>query len=394
MPPKPEAAATAPNRTLASEASSHLVQLSLAGLLAAISWFLAVEQPKLAQVGGLIRNVQLLQQRTEDLQAQLDITVQEIARVEKASPAGLQASSMQVFQREYEERIVGVRTIVEDVQRQVALERKQREEHREHDRDIVGQLSQHLKWLDKQVHTVREEMDSASRLERANALLEGRLPSDFLRPAGGGAHESGEMGQARSTQQGESKPAAEAEAQPATGGLVELRDGDFSKLLRDGDSWVVMFYAPWCGHCTAAAPVFQQAALQAPVHFARIDAAAHPEVAQSEGISGFPTIRFYSKGKVVRCEVCVHISCTLYLMRSMLTPSIQNRTQDGERTVRELLDFARGENCTAEIGFACKIHNTNAVSSGDNDFERDIDPRYTNIVRMNNGLLLNVYACT
>lgn len=346
MPPKPEAAASAPNRTLAAEASGHLVQLSLAGLLAAISWFLAVEQPKLAQVGGLIRNVQQLQQRTEDLQSQLDIAVQEIARVEKASPAGLQASSMQVFQREYEERIVGVRTIVEDVQRQVTLERKQREEHREHDRDIVGQLSQHLKWLDKQVHNVREEMDSASRLERANALLEGRLPSDFIRPAGGSTHESEEMGQVRSssTPQSESKPALEAEAQPATGGLVELRDGDFGKLLRDGDSWVVMFYAPWCGHCTAAAPVFQQAALQAPVHFARIDAAAHPEVAQSEGISGFPTIRFYSKGKVVRCEVCMPISCTHYLMRSMLTPLLQNRTHDGERTVRELLDFARGEN--------------------------------------------------
>jgi hypothetical protein len=304
MPPRTAEAPAARKAPLEGEASSQLVQLSLAGLLAAVAWFLAVEQPKLAQVGGLVRNVQLLQQQTKDLRVQLDMAGQEIERVERASPTGLQATSMQVFQREYEERIVAVRSIVEDVQRQVAAERRQREEHREHDRDIVGQLSQHLKWLDKQVHTVREEMDSANRLERANAMLEGRLPSDFARPTGdtatGGEQPAGQAGSAR-----ESSPAEDT--QPATGGLVELRDGDFQKLLREGDSWVVMFYAPWCAHCTAAAPAFQQAALQAPVHFARIDAAAHPAVAQNEGVTGFPTIRFYAKGVVVRCAACENL---------------------------------------------------------------------------------------
>jgi thiol-disulfide isomerase/thioredoxin len=297
MPPKPgEPAQAEPARrrdAMADEAASQLTQLTLFCLLAAIMWFVAVEQPKLEQVPRLLTTVQEMQKQSRDLKEQLATTNRELERVEKATPAGMQASSMKVFQREYEERVVAIRSIVEDVQRQLGAERKQREEHREKDRDIVGQLSQHLKWLDTQVKNLRDEVDSANRLEKANALLEGRLPAGFGQ-AGAEAEETEDSGGTQS---------AGADAQPATGGLVELRHGDFAKLLSEGDSWVVMFYAPWCGHCTAAAPAFQQAAIQAPVHFARLDAAAHPDVAQSEEVTGFPTIRFYSKGKVVRCGI-------------------------------------------------------------------------------------------
>ena len=352
MPPKPgdagPPAAAAPARrrdAMDAEAASQLTQLTLFCLLAAVMWFVAVEQPKLEQVPGLLATVKEMKKQARDLKEELAATNRELERVEKASPAGMQASSMKVFQREYEERATAIRSIVEDVQRQLGAERKQREEDREKDRDIVGQLSQHVKWLDTQVHNLREEVDSANRLERANALLEGRLPADFARPGGeaDGAGDSGDgnAGKAGAGPEGASSGAqsAGADVQPATGGLVELRHGDFPKLLREGDSWVVMFYAPWCGHCTAAAPAFQQAALQAPVHFARLDAAAHPDVAQSEGITGFPTIRFYSKGEVVRCESrCVFLrplprkdgSLTGGLGMFRVVPPRRNNTEHSE----------------------------------------------------------------
>lgn len=303
----PQTAAPPPVRrkeTLDQEASSQLMSLTLFGLLAVIVWFVAVEQPKLDQIAGLRQSVQQMQKEAKELKTQLASTDEEIKRVEKASPTGLQASSMRVFQKEYESRVLAIRDIVEDVQRLLGVERKQREEHREKDRDVVGQLSQHLRWLDKQVQNVREELDGANRLEKANAMLEGRLPSDFVRPKSDDTDDAEKTpiaGAQREVGGAASKGTeSAADVQAATGGLVELRHGDFPKLLHEGDSWVIMFYAPWCGHCTAAAPNFQQAALQAPVHFARIDAAAHPDIAQSEGITGFPTIRFYSKGKVVR----------------------------------------------------------------------------------------------
>jgi thiol-disulfide isomerase/thioredoxin len=320
--PKPEPVAPAATQKPKSrdgaemEASSQLTQLALFGLLAFVAWFVAVETPKLARIEGLLTSVQKLQKQNSELKSQLANLGKELDRVEKASPSGLQASSMKVFQREYEDRIAAIRGIVEDMQRQVSVDKKIREEHRSKDRDAVDELHRQLRLVDRQVLNLREEIDSAQRLEKANALLEGRLPADFGRPGGADAAKGEEEEEDEDAGAGSDENSSD-DIQEPTGGLVEFRRGDFDKMLREGDSWVVMFYAPWCGHCAAAAPDFQQAALQAPVHFARIDAEAHPDVAQSEGITGFPTIRLYSKGKVVR-------------------------THDGGRTVRELLDFARG----------------------------------------------------
>ena len=60
----------------------------------------------------------------------------------------------------------------------------------------MAQLSQHLKWLDKQVQNTREEVEAASRLERANAMLEGRMPppSEAKRDRAGARAGPGEPG--------------------------------------------------------------------------------------------------------------------------------------------------------------------------------------------------------
>ena len=252
MPPKPEVAAPPRKETLDQEASNQLMQLTLFGLLAIIVWFVAVEQPKLDQIAGLRQSVLQMQKQAKELKAKLASTDEEMRRVEKASPTGLQASSMKVFQKEYEQRVVAIRDIVDDVQRQLGVERKQREEIREKDREVVGQLSQHLKWLDKQVQNVREELDGANRLEKANAMLEGRLPTDFVRPYSRDVDGPAEPSVAGGTQ-GEGGNAqgvgSVADVQDATGGLVELRHGDFPKLLQDGDSWVkrpqLQILKPW-----------------------------------------------------------------------------------------------------------------------------------------------------
>ena len=50
----------------------------------------------------------------------------------------------------------------------------------------------------------------------------------------------------------------------------------------------------------AAEPDFQQAALQASIHFAKVDAVQHSEIAEKEGVKGFPTFKGYAGGRMVK----------------------------------------------------------------------------------------------
>lgn len=55
------------------------------------------------------------------------------------------------------------------------------------------------------------------------------------------------------------------------------------------------FYAPWCGHCQALTPAWEQAAkaLKGIVNIAAVDCDEHKSIAGEHGVQGFPTIKFF-----------------------------------------------------------------------------------------------------
>jgi len=61
---------------------------------------------------------------------------------------------------------------------------------------------------------------------------------------------------------------------------------------------MVEFYAPWCGHCKALEPEWNQAAadLKGKVKFAKVDATEEKNIAQQFGVSGYPTIKYFDYG--------------------------------------------------------------------------------------------------
>ena len=82
--------------------------------------------------------------------------------------------------------------------------------------------------------------------------------------------------------------------------VIELTDDNFDKLvLGSKDSWLVEFYAPWCGHCKNLAPNWAQAAteLKGKVKLGALDATVHSIKAKEYGIQGYPTIKYFPSGK-------------------------------------------------------------------------------------------------
>lgn len=83
--------------------------------------------------------------------------------------------------------------------------------------------------------------------------------------------------------------------------VVELTESNFNDLVnQDGIGWMIIFYAPWCGHCKAALPEWNEAAKQMKkeklIRFARINCDEHKQTCGNYGIRGYPTIKWFANG--------------------------------------------------------------------------------------------------
>ncbi|CAG9857417.1 unnamed protein product [Phyllotreta striolata] len=80
--------------------------------------------------------------------------------------------------------------------------------------------------------------------------------------------------------------------------VVHLDEETFKQFLKKKKHVLVMFYAPWCGHCKRAKPEFANAAAEfrddPKVEFAAVDCTVHQSVCSANNVSGYPTIKYFS----------------------------------------------------------------------------------------------------
>ena len=80
---------------------------------------------------------------------------------------------------------------------------------------------------------------------------------------------------------------------------VESRE-DFENMEQDS---MVLFYAPWCGHCKKVMGDWAKLKEQAPnVNVAKVNCDDKPEMAEKHDVKGFPTIILFKGGKKVYFE--------------------------------------------------------------------------------------------
>ena len=115
------------------------------------------------------------------------------------------------------------------------------------------------------------------------------------RLSGGGKSSSGNK------QKTEQKKKEGENTKTKTGGsdVMELDSSNFDTTLVDStDMWMIVFYAPWCGHCKRLHPEWDKAAaaLKGVAKFGKVDADADKELNNRYGIRGFPTIKVFMPG--------------------------------------------------------------------------------------------------
>jgi len=78
--------------------------------------------------------------------------------------------------------------------------------------------------------------------------------------------------------------------------VESLTKETFSDFVKDNDLVLAEFFAPWCGHCKALAPEYEEAATtlkEKNIKLAKVDCTEEADLCQSYGVEGYPTLKVF-----------------------------------------------------------------------------------------------------
>ena len=82
--------------------------------------------------------------------------------------------------------------------------------------------------------------------------------------------------------------------------VIQLNKDNFdTEVIKSNNLWLILFYAPWCGHCKAFHPQFEKLAKSTKGLFkiGAVNCEEERDLAGKYKIDGFPTVLFFGEDK-------------------------------------------------------------------------------------------------
>ena len=82
--------------------------------------------------------------------------------------------------------------------------------------------------------------------------------------------------------------------------VIQLKKDIFEKeVVNSDDLWLILFYAPWCGHCKKFHPEFEKVAKKTKGVFkiGAVNCEEEKDLAKKYKIDGYPTVLFFGDNK-------------------------------------------------------------------------------------------------